>query len=110
MLVDYARANGGDAIVYCGTVFVALVALRLVRIGRTCLTYAMPARADYVKFADGGYALITGGAGGIGKGERVALVFMLRMHWTVVVHSQSACSTRLKRLPSSLASWALTCF
>ena len=31
----------------------------------------MPAKADFVKFADGGYALITGGAGGIGKATAI---------------------------------------
>lgn len=31
----------------------------------------MPAKADFVKFADGGYALITGGAGGIGRATAI---------------------------------------
>ena len=31
------------------------------------LVYFSPPKADFVKYADGGYAMITGGAGGIGK-------------------------------------------
>ena len=78
-LVDVARASGGDGIFYCGVAFIALVSIRLVQIARTCLTYAMPARADFVKFADGGYALITGGAGGIGKGETLTLLIHVKV-------------------------------
>jgi len=40
---------------------------RIVRVLRTVLLYCAPAQADFVRFADGGFALITGGAGGIGK-------------------------------------------
>ena len=29
--------------------------------------YFYPLKTDFVKYADGGYAMITGGAGGIGK-------------------------------------------
>ena len=31
------------------------------------LVYFSPPKTDFVKYADGGYAMITGGAGGIGK-------------------------------------------
>ena len=31
------------------------------------LVYFTPPKTDFVKYADGGYAMITGGAGGIGK-------------------------------------------
>ena len=69
--------------------FVLLFAHKIINIIRLCLTYTLPARADFAKFADGGFvsdleffrptslisydisysnkALITGGAGGIGK-------------------------------------------
>ena len=31
------------------------------------MVYFFPPKTDFVKYADGGYAMITGGAGGIGK-------------------------------------------
>ena len=31
------------------------------------VVYLFPPKTDFVKYADGGYAMITGGAGGIGK-------------------------------------------
>jgi len=64
-IVELARDS--DFIIYGGIVFGLLVAHRIINIIRLCLTYILPARADFVKFADGGFALITGGAGGIGK-------------------------------------------
>ena len=37
------------------------------RIALDMMVYFSPPKADFVKYADGGYAMITGGAGGIGK-------------------------------------------
>ena len=49
------------------TVVLGYFLYRLLLILRLCWSYWFPSRVDYVKFADGGFAMITGGAGGIGK-------------------------------------------
>merc|ERR1719234_1555345 len=65
-------ARESDLVFYCGLYFSLFVLFpKLIGILRLCWTYSMPAKADFVKFADGGYALITGGAGGIGKATAV---------------------------------------
>ena len=40
---------------------------RIIKIANTCLVYFRPVSFDFGHHVDGGYALITGGAGGIGK-------------------------------------------
>lgn len=50
-----------------GLVFCLWLLWRVVKVISLCQMYWRPANADFVAYADGGYALITGGAGGIGK-------------------------------------------
>ena len=51
----------------CGYVFYAWLLYRVFRILKTLTMYFTEPTTDFAKFADGGYALITGAAGGIGK-------------------------------------------
>ena len=65
ILIETLRDN--DFVVYSGVVCMLWLFWRLIRIFRVLTMYFFEPKVDFTKFADGGYALITGGAGGIGR-------------------------------------------
>ena len=64
-IFNFGREN--NYVIALGILTLAWLGLRLVKIILHCSVYFSSPKADFVKFADGGFALITGGAGGIGK-------------------------------------------
>ena len=64
-LIETLRNN--DLVVYSGILCFLWILWRLIGISRVLMMYFFEPKVDFTKFADGGYALITGGAGGIGR-------------------------------------------
>ena len=64
-LIETLRGN--DFVLYSGLACILWLLWRFIKIIRILMMYFFEPKVNFTKFADGGYALITGGADGIGK-------------------------------------------
>jgi len=65
--IEHVKRPNMEGLEKLGLILCVWFFWRLAKVVNLCRMYWRPCRADFVSYADGGYALITGAAGGIGK-------------------------------------------